>query len=128
MILTDTTVVIDFLRTGDAKLRHLIVVHGAAICGVTRAEILHGARDPRHRQQLLTALGMFPHVLVPDTVWDSVGDYLAALRAGGLTVPFADAILAALAIANGLELWTRDAHFTRMQRLLPALKLFQEPP
>ena len=45
-----------------------------------------------------------------------------------MTVPFPDAVVATLAIANNLELWTRDAHFTLIQQWLPALKLFQEPP
>ena len=40
MILADTSVVIDFLRTADAKLRHLIVTNPAAVCGVTRAEVV----------------------------------------------------------------------------------------
>jgi hypothetical protein len=31
MILTDTSVVVDFLRTADPKLRHLIIAHGAAV-------------------------------------------------------------------------------------------------
>jgi hypothetical protein len=46
----------------------------------------------------------------------------------GVNVPFADALLATLAIEGHHELWSRDAHFALMQRALPALKLFQEPP
>ena len=29
---------------------------------------------------------------------------------------------------TAVELWTYDAHFTRMQTALPALRLFVEPP
>ena len=43
-------------------------------------------------------------------------------------MPFPDAVIASVAIANGIELWTRDRHFTLVQQLLPALKLFPEPP
>ncbi len=56
------------------------------------------------------------------------GDNLSALRAGGVTIPFADAVIATLAIVNDLELWTRDAPFAHVQRILPAMKLFAEPP
>jgi predicted nucleic acid-binding protein len=128
MILTDTSIVVALLRTKDPKLRQLIVAHNAAICGVTRAEILHGARDPNHRQQLLSVLNLFQHVPIVDSLWDEVGDHLAALRSAGVTVPFADAILTAVAISNSLELWTRDAHFALIQRVLPQLRLFVEPP
>jgi predicted nucleic acid-binding protein len=65
---------------------------------------------------------------IPESLWDDVGDNLAALRAAGITVPFADAVIATVAIANGVELWTRDHQFTLMQTVLTSLRLFQEPP
>jgi predicted nucleic acid-binding protein len=57
-----------------------------------------------------------------------MGSNLATWRAAGITVPFADATIASVAIANNVELWTRDRHFANMQAVVPALKLFQEPP
>jgi predicted nucleic acid-binding protein len=45
-----------------------------------------------------------------------------------VVVPFPDVVLATVAIANGIELWTRDKHFALIQGVLPALRLFQEPP
>jgi predicted nucleic acid-binding protein len=57
-----------------------------------------------------------------------IGDHLAVLRAGGVTIPFPDAVIASVAITNGMELWARDPHFSLAQRLLPSLNLFQEPP
>src|SRR3712207_4062667 len=80
MILVDTSVVIDYLRTTDAKILALFQAHGAAVCGVTRAEVLHGARNPADRARLLTVLSAFQQVLIPDAAWDVVGDHLAALR------------------------------------------------
>lgn len=61
-------------------------------------------------------------------MWDRVGDHLAALRSAGVTVPFADVVIATLAIENDIELWTRDRQFAIIQRVLPALRLFAEPP
>jgi len=40
MILTDSSVVIDYLRTGDPKIAAVSQVQAAAVCGLTRAEIL----------------------------------------------------------------------------------------
>jgi len=128
MILVDTSVVIDWSRGKDAKLRLLIPSLPVAVCGVTQAELLHGSRDPAHRQKLLADLGTFQFVPMPDASWITVGDNLAALRSRGVTVPLADAIIATLAIENGIEAWARDPHFTAMQKVLSQLKLFQEPP
>jgi predicted nucleic acid-binding protein len=46
MILADTSVVIDYAKGRDAKLVALLSTLAAALCGVTRAEVLCGARDP----------------------------------------------------------------------------------
>ena len=128
MILVDTTVVIDYTRGKDAKLQALLSALPVAVCGVVRAEVLHGSRDPAHRQMLLIALAAFPLLSIPDALWDVTGDNLAALRSNGVTVPLSDAIIATLAIENDLEAWARDPHFPAMQRILPRLRLFHEPP
>jgi predicted nucleic acid-binding protein len=64
----------------------------------------------------------------PDSLWDTVGDNLAALRLNRFTCPFPDVAIATLGIHEDVEVWARDRHFTDMQHVLPALKLFQEPP
>ncbi len=128
MILVDTSVLIDYARRWDAKLAALVPLLPLVVCGVVRAELLAGARDLRHRAQLLMLLNSFLPMPIPDSIWDTVGDNLNALRTSGVTIPFADAIIATVAIVNDIELWARDAHFTLVQRVLPALKLFAEPP
>jgi len=128
MILVDASVLINFLRTKDAKMDALLRSLPVAVCGVTRAEILAGARNPKERQKLVTFLQPFQHVPISDSTWENVGDNLAALYAKGISVPFPDAVLATLGIENGIEVWSRDPHFPTMQTILPAVKLFQEPP
>ena len=128
MILVDTSVVVPYLRTGDAKIDGLFRTLPVAVCGITHAEVLHGVRSATERARTLTVLAAFTQVPIPDPIWDTVGDHLAALRARGVTIPFADAVIATVAIVNDIELWTRDAHFTLVRGVLPALKLFAEPP
>jgi predicted nucleic acid-binding protein len=128
MILVDTSVVIDWSQGTDAKLRALMPSLPVAVCGVTQAELLHGARDPTHRQKLLADLATFQFVPMPDALWVTVGDNLEALRSNGITVPFPDVVIATVAIENDIELWTRDAQFQLIQTVLSQLKLFQEPP
>src|SRR5262249_25961589 len=125
MILVDAGVLIDFLRTKDPKLDQLFRSLPVAVCDVTRAEILAGARGARDRHKLLRFLDTFQQVAIAEPFWDLVGDPLAALYARGITVPFPDAVLA---VENDLEVWARDPHFPMMQSVLPRLKLFQEPP
>ena len=128
MILVDAGVLIDFLRTKDAKLAQLFRSQPLALCGVTRAEILAGARSSPVRTKLMRFLGTFHQVAIPDPCWDLVGDNLATLAARGITIPFPDAVVATVGIENDMEVWARDAHFPSMQRVLTRLRLFQEPP
>lgn len=128
MILVDASVLIDYLRTKDAKLDQIFRKEPVAVCGVTRSEILAGARSAKDRQRLLLFLARFQQVLTPESAWETAGDNLAAFYAGGLTVPLPDALVATIGFENAFEVWARDAHFPTMQTILPALKLFQEPP
>lgn len=128
MILVDASVLIDFLRTKDPKLFGLFRSLPLAVCGVTRAEILAGARGDKNRQRLLQLLGTFQQMSTPESLWDRVGETLASLYAGGVTVPFPDAVLATLAIENQMEVWARDPHFPMIQKILPKLQMYQEPP
>ena len=128
MILVDTSVVVDYLRSGDAKLLGLFQSLPAAICGATRAEVLHGARNPADRGRLVTVLNAFHQVPIPDSLWDDVGALLAALRGGGVAVPFPDALIATVAVSSGLELWIRDNQFQLIRAVEPRLLLFREPP
>jgi predicted nucleic acid-binding protein len=128
MILVDTSVLIDYLRSRDAKLIALMQTHAGAVCGVIRAEVLCGARNAGHRRRLIKALNAMGQFPLPESIWDQVGDNLAALRKRGITVPFPDAVIATVGIENDVEVWSHDPHFPAMQPALPRLKLFQEPP
>lgn len=126
MILLDSSVVIDLFRAQNDRILDVILEHDAAICGITRAEVLYGARDASHRVKLIAALDLFQSLALPETIWDQVGDNLATLRMSGVTVPLADAIIATVAMINNVELWARDQHFPLVAQVMPSLKLFQE--
>jgi predicted nucleic acid-binding protein len=127
VILVDTSVLIDYARNpSDPKLGSLFRTLPLAICGVARTELLHGSRNPRDKARLILLLDSFSQLSIPETLWDTIGDNLRLLRMSGVTIPFADAVIATVAIANDIELWTHDAHFALVQGVLPALKLFSE--
>jgi len=128
MILVDTSVLVSFLRTRDTRLGGLLQSLPTAICGAIRTEILAGSRTPNDRSRLITFLAAFRHIDTPEPIWDAVGDTISRLGSQALTVPFSDALIATLAIANDVELWHHDRHFVDIQRVISALRLFQEPP
>ena len=128
MILADTTVVLDYLTAPTVRMVKIIRRHGAAICGVTLAEVYAGARSPADFQRYDASLSVFGLVPIPKKIWPSLGRNLALLAGKGVTVPFPDAVIATVALANDLELWHHDRHFEDIQTVIPRLKLFQEPP
>lgn len=128
MILVDTSVIIDVLHGKDPKLKALFSSLPLTLCGVTVAEVLHGARDHVHYGKLQSALSSFTVTDLTPNTWTLFSSYLFQLRTHGITVPFQDVLIATVALENGLTLWTRDLHFQAIQRIVPSLSLFQEPP
>jgi predicted nucleic acid-binding protein len=128
MILVDTSVFIDFLRAKDPRMKGHFATFGAAVCGAVRAEVLAGALSPAHAAKLAAALNALPQIPTPESVWDIVGEHLAALRRNGLTAGFVDVVIATAAMTAGLELWTRDKFLLSLPTHLPGLRLFPEPP
>lgn len=128
MTLADTSVIVDFLRQRDPRLKHLFATVQVAICSVTVAEILHGARDQKDLRNLEAALAAIPRLSFAEHLWDAAGVNLYVLRKAGVAVPFPDVLLATLALEHDVELWSRDNQFQLIQSVLPALRLFQEPP
>ena len=125
MILADTNIIIDFWRNPDEKSAHVFRTEDVAICGVVKAELLHGARSTEDYQRIVLALADFPCVEMRETDWGSLGSYLYRLRTHGVTVPFQDAIIATLAISNKASVWTNDKHFTSMKSVLPELQIYE---
>ena len=127
MILLDASVLVDYFRSPTDRVLRLFEENEAAICGATKAEILAGARKPADLDRITLGLNVLGYVEFPEALWDQLGSNLSLLRTAGVVVPFPDALIATIAIERGVELWTRDAHFTQIQRVLPRLRLFQEP-
>jgi predicted nucleic acid-binding protein len=128
VILVDSSVIFDLTRGTAPRLGESFKTLPEGVCGVVRAEVLHGSRNSANRTALLALLDQFAQIPTPEAVWDAVGDNLAILRTRGLTVPFTDVVLATIAIDGVHELWTHDAHFALIQKWIPSLNLFSESP
>ena len=124
MVLVDTNILIGFLRHPDnLTMRHL-QEESVCLCGVVKAELMHGARNTEDCNRLLVALEAFPCIYMQEHDWINLGRNLYTLRSHGITVPFQDAIIATLALTNYASIWTNDKHFNMIKKIFPTLQLF----
>ena len=126
MILADSSVVIELQRKSSTRVRQIAEVHDAAVIGVTRAELLSGARNPKEQRVVLAVLDIFRGLALDERVWDRTGDISARLRMRGRPLPITDTLIAAAAIHNAIPLWTRDRDFLTIQTVAPELVIFDE--
>lgn len=69
MILVDASVLFDHLQNRDPKLLGHFTFYPVALGGVTRSEVLHGARSAADRQKLMTFLARFGHAQTVEAIW-----------------------------------------------------------
>lgn len=127
MILLDAGILIRYLRKPTPAGRRVLDSEPFAVVGVTRTELLCGASTPAQVRDVKIFLAGFASADTPEVVWTELGAHSAALRMAGITVPFPDAILAAVAMHHDVPVWASDAHFPMMRAVLPALKLYVPP-
>lgn len=125
MILVDTNIIIDFWKKPNEVSRAIFETEKVYICGIVKAELLHGAKDELSYIKIANGLKFFPEVKINDTFWDELSRNLYLLKNKGITVPFQNAMIATIAIANSLELWTNDKHFDLIKEVLKPLLLYK---
>lgn len=125
MILADTNIFIDFWNNPTEDLKNVFIKEDIAVCGVVRAELLHGAVSAKDFANITTMLEAFDefNLEIPD--WQILGDNLYNLRKKGISVLFSDAIIATIALKHGIPIWTDDRHFLLIQSVLTGLNIYQ---
>ena len=124
MILVDTNIIIDYWNSPDEKITTIFNEEDIAICGIIEAELLHGARSEKELEDITEAISCFEKLYVGEN-WNHLGRMLYRLRKSGATLPFADAVIAQVAINNDIRILTNDHHFKLMQSIIPELKLYE---
>ena len=105
MILVDTSVWIDHLRTGDAGLADLLDSGLALTHPLVIGELAMG--NLRARDAVLALLQALPQAVVASD--DEVLAHVARHRLFGIGIGYADAhLLASTQLTAGANLWTRD--------------------
>jgi predicted nucleic acid-binding protein len=116
MVVVDTSVWIDFFQHPESpwasRLAELIEGHNCvALCGIVLQEILQGIKHPASCERTRERLCRFPFVAATKETHVLAADLYRNLRLRGITVPSTDAAVAAIAIANRMEMLTKDQHF-----------------
>ncbi len=118
--LVDTSVWLEVLppgRGGDSlrqRVDELLAGDQVATTGMVRLELLGGARSESERVRLgrlLSALHLLP---VAEEHWDEAAWMGFQLRKQGISVPFTDPLIGAVALGGGAVVLHRDRHFDLM--------------
>ena len=113
MILVDSSIWIDYLRSGDVILAHLLEEGSVLTHPFVLGELALG--NLRHREQILDNLLALPGI-IPATN-DEVMHFINASRLYGKGIGFVDAhLLASVRIAPGSRIWTRNKHLDALAR------------
>ena len=126
MILIDTNVIVDLWKNPSDKAKDIIRDNEVCICGVIRSELLHGAYSERNLEEISRKLDLLEEINIKDNQWDRFGRFLYKLRTNGVSLPYADAIIAFTAITNDVIVLTRDKHFRLIKEVFPQLQLYKE--
>lgn len=118
MVLVDSSAWIESLRRqGDMRVKlaveGLLEAYEAQWCSPVRLEVLGGAR-PEERALLGKCFSVIPYRPCRDDDWDRAVALAWRLRRKGLSVPWPDVLIAAIAIHDGVRLYAIDAHFQQI--------------
>ena len=120
MILIDTTAWVEFLRdTGSPVCQRVddLLVAEIATCDVVRMEVLSGARDEQHLQQLRRLLARASSLPTQSVDYDAAAALYRTCRQKGQTVrKLIDCLIAAVAIRGDVPILHRDVDFDVLSR------------
>lgn len=130
-VLVDTSVWVDFLRRGDTtevvQLIELIDMKLVRMTGIVQAEILSGAASAREFSTLQDYLSAFDALPDPPDLWPRVADLRFRLARRGFQASIADLVIGVVAHCHQASLFTKDAHFASIAKVLP-LRLIKTRP
>ena len=120
MILIDTSAWIEFLRdTGSSVCQRVddLLAAEIATCDVVRMEVLAGARDEQHLQQLRRLLARASSLPTESVDYDAAAALYRTCRQRGHTVrKLIDCLIAAVAIRGDVQILHMDADFEILAR------------
>ena len=128
MVLVDSSAWIESLRrNGDMRVKlaveGLLEAYEAQWCSPVRLAVLGGARL-EERALLGKRFSVIPYRPCREDDWDRAVALAWRIRGKGLAVPWLDVLIAAIAIHDGVRLYSIDTHFIRIAEIA-GLRLYQ---
>ena len=121
-VLPDTCAWIDFFNGRNTPLADSLAQalndRDVISCGVVMYELFQGVRSVRESDVLRAAFSSLRYLEMDRDLWLSAAQISASLRGKGITLPFSDIIIAALAYRHDLVVLTVDQHFRQVPDLL----------
>lgn len=119
--LVDTSAWIFALRRNPStavsqRIAVLLAADTAATCGTVQLELLGGARDDAEFTRLGQRLRGLHYLPTEEVDWQQSARLAFDLRRRGITVPYGDVLLAALAIRHNATLLHADRDFDAIAR------------
>jgi len=120
MVLVDSSAWIEALRrNGDLRVKlaieGLLDAYEAQWCTPIRLEVLGGARK-EERTRLGHWFSVIPYRSVREEDWERAIALAWRLRDGGLTVPWLDVLIAAVALHDQVRVFAVDSHFKEISK------------
>jgi hypothetical protein len=125
-VLVDTSVWSQALRRSDSQgsyeaeeLRHLIDAHLVDIIGPVRQELLSGVREQSQFERLEADLAAFPDLPLLTEDYVTAAKYFNLCRSRGIQGSNTDFLICAVAVRQGLAIFTTDGDFRQFSECLP---------
>jgi len=116
MVLIDTSAWLfalkkDFHPVIKGRIEQLLEESDIAICGMIALELLGGTKSEKEYLRLKSRLDSLFYVESDKLLWDLASRLAFDLKRKGLSIPYADIVIAASALKEGAVLIHADAHF-----------------
>lgn len=118
MVIVDSSAWIEALRRqGSLEVKvaveALLEIYEAQLCAPVRLEVLGGARE-EDRRRLSACFSVIPYRNCRRADWEAAIALAWRLRSRGISVPWMDVLVAAIAIADGTRVYAVDRHFRQI--------------
>jgi predicted nucleic acid-binding protein len=119
-LIVDSAIYIEHLR-GSRDIRGALkpFVRSGELynCGVVRAEVLRGIKNPRFRLEMEAFFDVVPEIPTDAKMWRQVSALAWQLDRNGSTLPLADLVIACCALRIDAAVITTDGHFSAVPGL-----------
>ena len=116
MVLIDTSAWLfalkkDFHPVIKERIGQLLVESDVAICGMITLELLGGTKSEREYLRLKSRLDSLFYIESDKLLWDYSSKLAFDLKRKGMSIPYADIVIAASALKERAILIHADSHF-----------------